>query len=149
MPTKSLKIDERNVNIILRICTMLYCITLLLLVAAQLYRQFVLLQPTEEWEDIANIITLNILVLIGAGLYLGGIIPQRIRLWHILALYGTFVLVGLAFTVFKYTVLLDQQLSLADFKGYFVIVTVICGVLIAAWSLLAYLGKKRLDRQIE
>jgi ABC-type nickel/cobalt efflux system permease component RcnA len=149
MSKPPLKLDERNVNIILRICTVLYILTLASLIVTQLYRQFVLHQATEEWQDIANILTFNVLVLFGAVLYLGGITPRKVKLRHILVLYVGFVLIGVIFTIFKYAVLLGQQVNLTEVKDYLLIVSVICGVLIAVWSLLAYLGNKRIEKQLE
>lgn len=149
MSKAPLNIDERNLNIILRICTVLYLLTLASLIVTQLYRQFVLHQATQEWQDIANILTFNVLILIGAVLYLGGINPQKVKLRHILILYAGFVLFGLIFTIFKYAVLLEQKVSLGEVKNYLLIVSVICGALVTAWSLLAYLGNKRTEKRLE
>ena len=149
MSKTTLKLDERNVNIILRICAVLYILTIAALIVTQLYRQFVLQQATEEWQDIANILTFNVLVLFGSVLYLGGIAPQKVKLRHILVMYAGFVLAGMIFTVFKYAVLLGQQVNLTEVKDYLLIVSVICGVLVAAWSLLAYLGNKRIEKSLE
>jgi hypothetical protein len=109
----------------------------------------VLNQAMQEWQDIANILTFNVIILLGSALYLGGITPQKVKIRTILLLYGGFVLVGVSFTIFKYAVLLRQQVSLAEIGNYLLIVSVICGVLIAVWSLLAYLGKKRIERKLE
>jgi hypothetical protein len=149
MNKSPLNLDERNINILLRICTVMYIITLFSLTAIQLYRQFVLNQAMHEWQDIANILTLNVIILLGSALYLGGITPQKVKIRTILLLYGGFVLVGVSFTIFKYAILLRQQVSLAEIGNYLLIVSVICGVLIAVWSLLAYLGKKRIERKLE
>jgi len=64
-------------NIILRICTVLYVLTLASLIVTQLYRQFVLDQATQKWQDIANIIAFNVIVLLGSVLCLGGTSPRR------------------------------------------------------------------------
>jgi hypothetical protein len=149
MSKAPLNLDERNVNVILRICTVLYILTLASLIVTQLYRQFVLHQATQEWQDIANILTFNVLVLIGSLLYMGGITPQKVKLRHILILYAGFVLAGVIFTIFKYAVLLEQEVSLAEVRNYLLIVSVICGVLVTAWSLLAYLGKKRIEKGLD
>ena len=149
MSKTTLKVDERSAKIILRICAVLYILTLAALTVTQLYRQFVLHQPIEEWQDIANITTFNVLVLFGAVLYFGGITPQKVKLRHILVLYVGFALVGVIFTIFKYAVLLGQQVNLTEVKDYLLIVSVICGVLVATWSLLAYLGNKRIEKQLE
>jgi len=149
MSKAPLNLDERNINIILRICTVLYVLTLASLIVTQLYRQFVLHQATQEWQDIANIIAFNVIVLLGSVLCLGGITPQKVKLGHILVLYAGFVLIGVIFTIFKYAILLGQKVSLAEVRNYLVIVSVICGALIAAWSLLTYLGKKRIEKRLE
>jgi len=149
MSKAPLNLDERNINIILRICTVLYVLTLASLIVTQLYRQFVLHQATQEWQDIANIIAFNVIFLLGSVLYLGGITPQKVKLGHILVLYAGFVLIGVIFTIFKYAILLGQKVSLAEVRNYLVIVSVICGALIAAWSLLTYLGKKRIEKRLE
>jgi len=149
MSKAPLNLDERNINIILRICTVLYVLTLASLIVTQLYRQFVLHQATQEWQDIANIIAFNVIFLLGSVLYLGGITPQKVKLGHILVLYAGFVLIGVIFTIFKYAILLGQKVSLAEVRNYLVIVSVICGALIAAWGLLTYLGKKRIEKRLE
>lgn len=149
MNKSPVNLDERNINIMLRICSVMYFITLASLIAIQLYRQFVLHQAMHEWQDIANILTFNVLVLFGSALYLGGITPEKVKIRTILFLYVGFVGVGVIFTIFKYAVLLKQQVNLADIGNYVLIVSVICAVLITLWSLLAYLGKKRIDKKLE
>lgn len=149
MSKSPINLDERNINILLRICTVMYFITLVSLIAIQLYRQFVLHQATHEWQDIANILTFNVLILLGSALYLGGITPEKVKIRTILLLYVGFVVVGVIFTIFKYTILLKQQVNLVDIGNYILIVSVICGVLITLWSLLAYLGKKRIDKKLD
>jgi phosphoglycerol transferase MdoB-like AlkP superfamily enzyme len=145
----TLNLDERNINIILRICTVLYILTLASLIVTQLNRQFVLHQATQEWQDIANIIAFNVIVLLGSVLYLGGITPQKVKLRQILVLYAGFVIIGVIFTIFKYAILLGQNVSLAEVRNYLLIVSAICGALIAVWTLLAYLGKKRIEKRLE
>ena len=144
-----LKIDERNVNIILRICTVMYFLTIILLNGTQLYRQFILHQATHEWQDIANILVFNIIVLFGSVLYLGGITPQKVKLQHILVLYACFVLVGVTFTIFKYAVLLGQKISLLEITNYLLIVSVICGIFVIVWSFLGFLGNRRIEKRLE
>jgi hypothetical protein len=144
-----INLDERNINILLRICTVLYIITLYSLIVIQLYRQFVLHQATSEWQDIANILTFNVLVLLGSALYLGGLTPQKVKIRTILFLYLGFVFIGVSFTIFKYTILLKEQINWGDIGSYFLIVSVICAVLIMAWSILAYLGQKRIEKKLE
>lgn len=127
----------------------MYLLTIFSLVVIQLYRQFVLHQPQEAWNDIAMLLTVNILVLLGLTLYLtGGINPRKIRLRYLLAGYALFVLVGFLFTIFKYAVLLDQDINLAQVWGYLSTVVIISGILVLALGLLAYIGNRRIDKQI-
>ncbi len=142
--------DERVMNLFRNICTALYIITLFSLIGIRSYRQYVLHQPLEEWNDIAIIITFNALVLLGSVLYLSGVIdPKRIKLGYILVGYVGFVLIGFLFTIFKYNVLLGQDLHLAEILDSLLTVTIISGILVLAWGFLAYLGSRRIEKQIE
>jgi hypothetical protein len=127
----------------------MYLLTIISLIVIQLYRQFVLHQPQEAWNDIAMLLTVNILVLLGLTLYLTGVInPRKIKLRDLLAGYALFVLVGFLFTIFKYTVLLGQDLNLAQVWSSLSTVVIISGILVLALGLLAYLGNRRIDKQI-
>ena len=150
MSKKSFKLDERELDIFRKICTTMYIITLYSLMGVISYRQFVLHQPTGEWDDIANITVFNVIVCLGSFLYLGGNInPRKIKSGYIIVGYVGFVLFGLAFTVFKYTILLGQELGLTQVVDYFFTVLKISGILVIGWGLLAYFGSKRIEKQIE
>ena len=124
-------------------------ITIFSLIVIQLYRQFVLHQPQEAWNDIAILLTANILFLFGLTLYLTGAInPREIKLRHLLLGYALFVLVGFLFTIFKYAVLLGQEINLLQVWDSLSTVVIISGVLMLALGLLAYLGNRRIDKQI-
>jgi len=141
--------DERESNTFRSICTIMYLVTIFALMVIQLYRQFVLHQPQEAWNDIAMLLTLNILVLLGLTLYLTGIInPRTIKLRYLLVGYAIFVLVGFLFTVFKYAVLLGQEIHFAQIWSYLSTVIIISGILVLALGLFAYLGNRRIDKQI-
>jgi heme/copper-type cytochrome/quinol oxidase subunit 3 len=143
-------LDEREMNDFRNICTIMYIITLFALMSIQLYRQFVLNQPQQEWNDIAMLMTINVIVLLGAVLYLTGAVnPKKIRRSYLIAGYVGFVLLGFAFTVFKYTVILGQQIGLVQIWDYLLTVILISGVLAFALGILAYLGSRRIDKQIE
>ena len=145
-----LRFDERELNIFRTICTTLYLITLFALIGIQLYRQFVLGQSHQEWNDIAMLITINVIVLLGAILYLTGAVnPKNIKRGYLIAGYVGFVLLGLAFTIFKYSVLLGQEVGLAQVWDYLLTVIVISGILVLAWGLMAYLGSRRIEKRIE
>ena len=77
MSKKTIPLDERELNVYSRFISVLYFITLAALIGMQLYRQFVLGQPSEQWDDIALLITFNVLLLMGGGLFLSGRINTR------------------------------------------------------------------------
>jgi hypothetical protein len=150
MGKRPLNLDERDLDIFRKVCSVMYIITIYALMGVLVYRQFVLHQPTEEWDDIANITVFNVIVCIGSLLYLGGNInPRKIKPGYIIAGYAGFVLIGLAFTIFKYTVLLGQELDPTQIVDYFFIVLKISGILAIGWGLLAHFGSKRIEKQIE
>jgi hypothetical protein len=57
-------------------------------------------------------------------------------------------LVGFLFTIFKYAVLLGQEINLLQVWDSLSTVVIISGVLMLALGLLAYLGNRRIDKQI-
>jgi hypothetical protein len=150
MTKKSFKLDERDLNNFRKICTALYLITIYSLIGILSYRQFVLNQPNEEWNDIAILLTINILATLGAYLYFtGGVDIRKFKLRHMLIGFAGFVVVGLAFTIIKYTVILGQSISWVDMWGYLWIVVKISGLLALGLGLLAYLGSRRIEKRIE
>ena len=149
MNKKLFNFDERETNTFRSLCTLMYLLTIFSLIVIQLYRQFVLHQPQEAWNDIAMLLTVNILVLLGLTFYLTGVInPRKIKLRNLLAGYALFVLVGFLFTIFKYAVLLGQDINLAQVWSSLSTVVIISGILVLALGLLAYLGNRRIDKQI-
>jgi hypothetical protein len=109
----------------------------------------VLHQPQETWNDIAMLLTVNIIVLLGLTLYLTGVInPRRIKLRYLLSGYTLFILIGFLFTIFKYAILLDQDIRLDQVWDYLSIVVIITGILVLSLGLLAYLGNRRIDKQM-
>ena len=142
--------DERQQNVYRNLITVLYFITLAALIGMQLYRQFALGQPSEQWDDIALLITFNILFLLGGGLFLSGAVNlKKIRIRYIVIGYAVFVLLGLLFTIFKYAVLLGEDVGLEQVWDYFLIILPITAILLIGWGLLAYLGHQRIEKQLE
>lgn len=143
------KIDEREKRIVRRVSSVLYILTLYSLIGFQLYRQFVLNQPSEEWNDIAILISINAIVWIGSVLYLSGVFnPKVVRMRYLIVAFTGFVILGLAFTIFKYSVLLDQTLSMRQILDTGFIVVKISALLTGFWGILAYLGNKRIEKRI-
>ena len=79
--------DERNFEITRRICARLYLVTLMLLMGSMGYRQYVLGQETGQFEDMALIFTFNVLILLGALCYYGGITLPKIKPVPLLGVY--------------------------------------------------------------
>ncbi|MFC1713102.1 hypothetical protein ACFL6S_05510 [Candidatus Poribacteria bacterium] len=150
MSRNKFNLDERTVKTILKICAILYFITIYSLIGVMSYRQYILHQAVRQFEDIAIIVTFNVLVMIGSALYfVGGVTIKKTKLRWIIPGYVGFVLMGFAFTIFRYTVLLDQKLGLNQVVGYFFTVLKVTGLLVIVWCLLAYLGNRRIEKQIE
>ena len=143
-------LDERERNVYRNLITALYFFTLVVLTGMQTYRQFILAQPSEQWNDIALLITFNVLFLVGGVLFLSGTLNlKKIKTRYILIGYAIFVLVGLLFTIFKYAVLLGQDVSLDQIWGYFLIILPITAILGLGWGLLGYLGNRRMEKELE
>lgn len=149
MSKRLFELDERENRIVRQISTVLYIVTLYSLIGFQLYRQFILNQPSEEWNDIAILISINVIVWLGSLLYLSGVVnPKVVRMRYLIVGFTGFVIFGLAFTIFKYSVLLDQTLSMRQILDYFFTVLKISALLTAFLGLLAYLGNKRMEKRI-
>ena len=143
-------LDERERSVFRDLITVLYFLTLAALIGMQLYRQFVLGQPTEQWNDIALVITANVLFLLGGGLYLSGAFSlKKIKTRYIVIGYLGFVLLGLLFTIFKYAVLLGQEVGLEQVGDYLWIILPITAILAIGWGLMGYLGYRRMEKKIE
>jgi len=127
----------------------MYLITLYALIGIALYRQFVLHQAVEEFEDIAIVITFNSICLLGAILYFGGIPIRKFKLKTIIIIYIVFVVLGFLFTLLKYKVLVDPPLSMSDIFGKLYIIVTICGLLMLLWIISAYLGKQKIEKDLE
>lgn len=142
-------LDERGSQLVRQISTILYYLTLLALIGIQLYRQFVLQQPTEEWNDIAILIAFNAIVWIGLLLYLSGVVnPGTVKVRHLIIGFAVFVAVGLAFTIFKYAVLLGQPLGSGEIWDIFLTVFLVSAGLTCLWGILAFLGSRRIEKKI-
>ena len=120
MSKQLFNMDERGNRIVRQLSTIMYILTIYSLIGFQLYRQFVLKQPYEEWNDIAIVISFNVIVWLGSLLYLSGVVnPKVVRMRYIIIGFTGFVIIGLVFTIFKYSVLLDQTLSMRQILDYF------------------------------
>jgi len=142
-------LDERNVKTIHRIQSILYNITALTLVVIFVYRHNVLGQAFEEIWDIGILMVLNGFFMLGAVLYFGGITFQKFKLKYIVTAYIVFVLLVFIFKSFVITVLNDRPFSFSEIMGDMYIIYIICGLITAFFTLFWYLGKRKVDKELE
>ena len=143
-------IDERELDTFRKVCTTMYLITIFALMGILSYRQFVLDQPHQQWDDIAMLMTINVIVTLGSFLYLtGSVNPAKIKIRYLFAGYVGFVLLGFAFTYFKYAFLEGLQVDLAFAFENLKIILAITGLLVLVWGLLAYFGNRRLEHKMK
>lgn len=143
------RLDERNVDVIKRIFTIMYILNILSLIFVVNYRQFVLNQNTDQFMDIANILVFNIVVGIAAVLYLGGIPFPKIKLLSAIFIYIGFVCLGLVFTLVKYGVFYNVNLAFEFVIGKLIIVMTICAILLFIFWLFGYLGHKKIEKDMD
>ncbi len=126
----------------------MYFMNILVLVYILTYRQFVLLQGTNEFMDIANLLVFNVVVAIAAILYLGGITFPKIRPGILFLIYLVFVIIGFLFTLFKYNILLKQSLSFNAALEKLGIILVICALFVLVYGFFAYFGYRTIENDI-
>ncbi len=144
-----LNMDERNKQVAHKVIAVMYLLTILAMQGIVLYRQFVLNQEMSDFEDIAIIMTINSIFLISALLFFGAIQIRRLRIRSILLIYIVFVIIGSLFTYAKYNIFQSPGLSFGQLFDKLIIINAIIGLLLGFWILLSYLGKKRLDKELE
>jgi hypothetical protein len=87
--------------------------------------------------------------LIGFQLYRQFVLnPKVVRMRYLILGFTGLVIFGSAFTIFKYSVLLDRTLSMSLILDSFFMVLKISALLVGLWGLLAYLGNKRMEKRI-
>lgn len=144
-----LNMDERNKQIAYKVISIMYFLTIFAMQGIVLYRQFALGQELADFEDIAIIMTINSLFLISALLYFGAIPIRKLKVKSVIFIYLAFVLLGSLFTYFKYNVFQSPGLSFKQLFDKLIIVFTIIGLLMGFWILLSYMGKRRIDKELE
>ena len=144
-----LNMDERTKIIAYRVIAVMYFITILAMQAIVLYRQFALGQEIHNFEDIAIIMTINSLFLIAALLYFGAVQIRQLSIKNLILIYIAFVVLGSIFIFAKYNVFQDYGLSFAQLFDKIKIVAAIIGIILGFWILLSYLGKRRIEKDLE
>ncbi len=141
--------DERNKQIAFKVIAVMYFFTIIAMQGIIIYRQFALGQNISDFEDIAIIMTINSIFLISALLYFGALPIRKLKVKSILFIYLAFVVLGTAFTYAKYNLFQSPGLSFEQLFDKLKIITAIIGLLMGFWILLSFLGKKRIDKELE
>lgn len=141
--------DERNKQIAFKVISVMYFLTIIAMQGIVIYRQFALGQNISDFEDIAIIMTINSIFLISALLYFGALPIRKLKVKRILLFYLVFIILGSVFTYAKYNIFQSPGLSFDQLFGKLKIIATIIGLLMGFWILLSYLGKKRLEKEIE
>jgi hypothetical protein len=144
-----LNMDERNKQIAYKVISIMYFLTIFAMQGIVIYRQFALGQDLGDFEDIAIIMTVNSLFLISALLYFGAIPIRKLKAKSIIFIYLVFVILGSLFTYFKYNIFQSPGLSFKQLFDKLIIVFTIIGLLMGFWILLSYMGKRRIDKELE
>lgn len=141
--------DERSRQIAQRTMSVMYITTIVSLQLMILYRQLILKQPTEEFEDMAILATVNSLFLVTGLLFFGAIPIQKIKIKAILFFYFLILILGSLFTWVKYQIIADVPLSNSAIIEKISIVASITGIIVLFWVLFSWLGKRKMDKELE
>ena len=114
-----------------------------------IYRQFALSQEIDDFEDIAIIMTINSLFLISALLYFGAIPIRKLKIKTILLIYVLLVILGSLFTYAKYNIFQSPGLSFQQLFDKLIIIISIIGLIMGFFILFSYLGKRKMEKELE
>lgn len=143
MKRPGLQVDERSASIFRRVCARMYLATIVVLWLDVLYRQLWLHQPVTDFMDVALIVVANVVLAIGAILYAGGVTIPRFRASLVASFYAACVIAGTGFWILK-----DPE-GTPRATGKFLIVASVSAILILLYLLAAYLGTRKVDRELE
>ncbi len=146
MPKPPIATDERTAAIIRKICTRLYLATMCLFTGAIFYRSFFLKQEISDYEDIAAIMTINVILLTVSLIYYGGtrLNLKKASIPRVLVFYLLFVTTGTVVTAVKY-----KTWEAPFILEKLIIIASICAIFVAGWLTVAYLGNRKVDREID
>jgi prepilin signal peptidase PulO-like enzyme (type II secretory pathway) len=141
--------DERNTEIGLRVIAVMYFLTIIALQGVILYRQFVLDQNIQDFEDLAVILTVNSLFLISALVFFGAIPIQQLKIRSVLLAYAGIVVLGSLFTYFKYNVFQQANLTMAQILDKISIVSAVSGLIVVFFVIFSLLGRRKMQKELE
>ena len=141
--------DERNKQVACNVISKMYFLTIISMVGIVIYRQFYLGQDISEFEDVAIIMTVNTLFLISSLLYFGAIPIRKLKIKSILLIYFVFIVLGSLFTYAKYNIFKSQGLSFEQLFDKLIIIFIIIGLMMGFFVLFSFLGKRKIDKELE
>lgn len=141
MRKKSTKMDERNISIFHKICTILYFVTIAFLAVDLFYREFIIKHEPIDYHDIAMTYTINVIVLLVLLVYFGviNIKVKKIKPIGFLLIYLGLVALGTITNILKYGKLILNNLFIN---------AAIISILVLFFIFIAYLGEKRMEKEI-
>jgi len=140
---ESRRVDERVQADVRNAAALVLGITQALLAGVILYRLYVLGQPDEQIRDLQAVLGISVFGFIAVQLFLGGAMP--VPTWRGM-LAGYLILTAL---VSGACLLIYGVPARGDWANTWLPATAGPAVLILTYALIAHLGKKRLERQIE
>jgi len=144
-----LNMDERSMQMALRVIAVMYFLTIIAIQGIVIYRQFALGQSIRDFEDIAIIMTVNSLFLVSALLYFGAIPVQKLRVKTILLFYAVIIVFGSLFTYAKYNIFQSPGLSARQLFDKLIIIFAVSGLIVLFFVLFSILGKRRMEKELE
>jgi len=140
---KSTLFDERTLNLNARISQVTLVLTQLGLLGIILFRTYYLGQPDNSLNDLRVLLGVSIFGTLFATLFFGGMLP-RIKFRTLLLIYLGFV----AFLVVVLSLWLGLP-DLTDWQNNLLPAVVGPAILLGAYWLFAWLGEKRIEKQIK
>lgn len=144
-----MKMDERGKMMAYKVISIMYFLTIIAIQGIVLYRQMALGQDIHDFEDLAIIMTINALFLISALLYFGAVQIKKLKIKALLIIYLLIVVLGSAFTYVKYNIIEGLNLSMYQLMDKLFIIMAITGLILLFWVFFSFLGKRRLEKDIE
>lgn len=141
--------DERNKQIAYKVIAIMYFLTIIFLQGISIYRQFVLEQSINDFQDVAIIMTVNSLFLVSALLYFGALPIQKLKLRSIILGYLAIVILGFLFTYAKYNIFQTPALSFEQLIDKLIIIFLVTGIITVFFVLFSLLGIKKMNRELE
>ncbi|MFC1499840.1 hypothetical protein ACFL6T_02330 [Candidatus Zixiibacteriota bacterium] len=136
-------VDERSRQTATHTAYFFLHITQLLLAGVLFYRLYILGQPDGELWDLQLVLAFSIFGYMGTQLYLGGVLP-------VLNLKGALIVYGILVTLVAGISLLSYGVPpLSDWSNTWLPAFLGPAILVGLYALLAWLGKRRLERLIE